>query len=676
MLPCCLFLAVLFVSYWTLESKLEAADDWLLEKLHLVSFFRGGFDQMEKWQFYYGKEHFNGPETIKHKRKVWICYLIVAFIGLLPWIYKASADLKILGTGIVMPGGGFFAMGIVWAGIVSLIVFGISLFLWWGTGNQVALNVVWALEAIIAFLVGRKFTGDLNLIPVLVLPAVYFLIGRVTTFIYAMVCKKQQAHINEVMPEKLAELDEVATPTPPIEEIELSDEALAAQAYIFDQAFAPYGEFRGFTVMEQFSVDAVRYQINSMLNSLQMVQCHYTPNYHGPNTEAQRKLIELFQHKKVWSYWEWEEAWGNLSRNADPIPKRDNVMLTGFFLLNLTMYMRNTGDMRYEKRGSISFRKNDDVVFNHSAHTIAESIVGNWEAGGYTVFPCEPNFLYSLCNWKAIQSMVSYDKVFGTTYWDDHKEKVLVKFRDELLAPNGTPTIFKSTRTGWCPPPITATYADVATYMAFLSACPEWNKAYWAYHRDKYMVDGKDGKVLKPGLPFDHGNFTMNQLDNYSGLLILATEQGDMEVAKLCREKILEKGSYNLTGEGFMRWKCSNEANAQMLMGLAGFKDAWRSALVDGPRKETFEGPVLESVDYTRVWVAKAISLDGKSLNLVVKNAMDRFAGSYELGLCRLIPGQTYTIKEMNGQFTADAEGKARFVVPINGRTKLTVVPA
>ena len=669
-------MAIVFVSYWTLESKLEAADDWVLEKLHLIAFFKGGFEDMEKWQFYYGKETFNGPETIKHKRKAWILYLIVVFIGLIPWLYKANAALKIFGAGMIMPGGGFFAMGIVWAGILSLVIFGISLIAWWGTGNQVALNVVWALEAIIAFLIGQNFSGDLNILPVVILPAIYFLIGRITTFIYARLCFKTQRHINEVMPEKLAKLDADATPTPKLEDIELSDDALAAQAYIFDQAFAPYGEFRGFTNIEQFSVDGVRYQINSMLNSLQMVQCHYTPNYHGPNIEAQRKLIELFQHKKVWSYWEWEEAWGNLSRNADPIPKRGNVMLTGFFLLNLTMYMRNTGDMRYEKRGSISFRKNEDEVFNHSAHTIAESIVGNWEAGGYTVFPCEPNFLYSLCNWKAIQSMVSYDKLFGTTYWDDHKEKVLVKYRDELLAPNGTPTIFKSTRTGWCPPPITATYADVATYMAFLSACPEWTKAYWAYHRDKFLVTDKDGnKVLKPGLPFDHGNFTMSQLDNYSGLMIMASEQGDMELAERCREKLFEKGNYTVNGEGLMHWKCSNEANAQVLMGLAGFKDAWRTALVDGPIKESFEGPVLESVDYTKVWVAKAISLDGKSLTLVLKNALDRFAGNYELGIERLVPGQMYEVKETGTQFAADPAGRARLIVPLNGRKKMTIAP-
>lgn len=675
MLPCCLILAIIFVSYWTLEKKLEAADNWVLEKLHLIAFFEGSFEDMEKWQFYYGKETLNGPETIKHKRKAWICYFIVVFLGLLPWLYKGATAFKIFGAGMIMPGGGFFAMGIVWAGILTLVIFGISLFAWWGTGNQVALNVVWALAAIIAYLVGLKYNGDLHLIPVVVLPAIYFLIGRVTSIIYKKLCFKRQAKINEVMPEKLAKLDSVATPTPSPEELELSDEALAAQAYIFDQAFAPYGEFRGFTVVEQFSTDAVRYQINSMLNSLQMVQCHYTPNYHGPNTEAQRKLIELFQHKKVWSYWEWEEAWGNLSRSADPIPKRGNVMLTGFFLVNLTMYMRNTGDMRYEKRGSIAFRKNEDTVFNHSAHTIAESIVGNWDEGGYTVFPCEPNFLYSLCNWKAIQSMVSYDKLFGTTYWDDYKEKVLVKFRDELIYPDGVAILFRSTRTGWCIPPISATYADVATYMGYLSACPEWTKAFWALKRDDFLVEKNGKKDLAPGLGFDHGNFSIHQLDNYSGLMIMAAEEGDTELAEICREKLFEKGNYTVTGEGFMRWKTSNEVNAQMLMALAGFKDAWRSALVDGPKKETFEGPLLVDVDYTKVWVAKAISLDGKGLNLVLKNSLDRFAGTYEIGLERLVPGQTYTIKEYGTQFTADAEGKIRLAIPLNGRTKVTIAP-
>ncbi len=678
MLPCCIVMAAVFVAYWTLKQKLTKLDDLILEKLHLIDSFHGDAAEMEKWPFYYGKKALRGPVTIKKQRNAWVLYCFAAFLGYIPWMHHTqhvSSALKTIGAGIIVPGGGFFVAGVTWAFALSLLCLAVSLFFWWATGNNIGVFFVWAASALIACPFGAKAASLRDVNPLLILVLVYFLIGRITKLIYRSATMKDQAQIQENMPEELEKLDKLSAEAPTPAELELSDDALAMQAYLFDQAFAPYGEFRGFTVMEQFQPSAVRYQINSMLNSLQMIQCHYTPNYHGANTEAQRRLIKLYEHPLCWSYWEKEELWGNLRLNADPVPKKDNVMLTGFFLPNLTMYMKNTGDLRYEERGSVTFRKNEKTAFLHSAHTIAESIVANWETRDYTVFPCEPNWIYSVCNWKAIQAIVSYDAVFGTSYWVDHKKQVLSKFRDEMLYPNGVPMIFKSARTGWSVPPISVTYGDAAVYMAYVAACPEWARAYWAHNRKHYIreIDGK--KVLNPGMPFDHGNYSMNQTDNYSGIMILASEMGDDEVVQLCRDAIAANAEKTVNGEGLLHWKCSNEANAQMLMASAGFRDAWRKAVTEGPIKETFAGPVLDDVDHRKLWVAKAISPDGKSLNLVVKNAVDRFAGLHTLSLTRLKRSGSYEICETGLRFTADDEGRASVTVRVNGRTKLTIVP-
>ncbi len=84
---------------------------------------------------------------------------------------------------------------------------------------------------------------------------------------------------------------------------------------------------------------------------------------------------------------------------------------------------------------------------------------------------------------------------------------------------------------------------------------------------------------------------------------------------------------------------------------------------------------MLDDVDHRKLWVAKTISPDGKSLNLVVKNAVDRFAGLHTLSLARLKRPGSYEICETGLRFTADDEGRASATVRVNGRTKLTIVP-
>lgn len=679
MLPCCIILALIFVSYWGLRDRIRSVDRKILSALGLIANEKKEGYEMEQWTYLFGKPVLTGEITLKHRRKAWLVYLLFAFLGLIPTLYKAPFLLQLAGLGIITPGGAFLGMGSVLGFILTLVLLLVSLFFWWATGNMIGPFFVWAASDALAVLLARNMTAvsRSGFIAVLVLPAVYFLIGRIHAQVSKVRQKKKQKAINEEMPKNLEKLHALQIDAPTTDELELSDLALGSQAYLMDQAFAPYGEFRGFDVIEQFQPSAVRYQINAMLNAMQMVQCHYTPNYHGPNTEAQRKLIELFQHPLVWSYWEKEEAWGNLRRNADPIPKRDNIMLTGFFLPNVTMYTKNTGDLTYEERGSITFRKNDKKVFPHSVHTIAESIIGNWESRDYTVYPCEPNWIYSICNWKAITGIISYDATFGTTYWKDHKEKVLQKYRDEMLDMTGAPALFRSSRTSWAPPAINMPLYDSFFSMLYNTASTDWADSLWALKRDGFLKQQEDGTyTVSPGIGFDHGNYSAGHLDAIGGLLMAAGEMGDEAVRDACYSAMTEEGNYTVNGEGLIRWNCSNEANAQCLSGLAGFRNAWRDAVCYGPKPETFEGPLLEQIDYKKVWVAKAISKDGKSLDLVLKNAVDRYAGEHTIGLDRLVPNATYKIAEDGRVFTATEEGTAEIAVNVDGRTPVTIVPA
>ena len=156
----------------------------------------------------------------------------------------------------------------------------------------------------------------------------------------------------------ISEAIEVAAPVPTSGERELTADDLAALRYGFDRALQPVGQLNGYDKVDQFQTSALRYQINHLGYGLGMLQCMYTPSFHGYLSQAQRNLIELYLDKRIWGYWLWESAWGHLNvTDPDPAAK-DNIMLTGWLGIQLCMYMSNTGDRRYAEPGSLPFRRN------------------------------------------------------------------------------------------------------------------------------------------------------------------------------------------------------------------------------------------------------------------------------------------------------------------------------
>ena len=96
--------------------------------------------------------------------------------------------------------------------------------------------------------------------------------------------------------------------------------------------------------------------------------------------------------------------------------------------------------------------------------------------------------------------------------------------------------------------------------------------------------------------------------------------------------------------------------------------------ITEGPPENVFKGPVLDSVAFPDVLVAKAYSQDGESLDLVLYPGKE--AGKFQLGFKRLVPGKTYTLDGPTGKASvqADKDGIATVEAQIEGRAafKLT----
>ena len=73
-------------------------------------------------------------------------------------------------------------------------------------------------------------------------------------------------------------------------------------------------------------------------------------------------------------------------------------MLTGWYGMQVGQYILNSGDRRYAEPGALTFRLNERTAFPHDYHTIIQSVVDNFKRSDFCLFPCEPNWVYPICN--------------------------------------------------------------------------------------------------------------------------------------------------------------------------------------------------------------------------------------------------------------------------------------
>ena len=89
----------------------------------------------------------------------------------------------------------------------------------------------------------------------------------------------------------------------------------------------------------------------------------------------------------------------------------------------------------------------------------------------------------------------------------------------------------------------------------------------------------------------------------------------------------------------------------------------------EGPPEHIFKAPILDSVPFPEVLVAKAYSHDGESVEIVLYNG--KAAGTFTLGFKQLKPGRKYKLGKQT--ITADKEGRGSVNLAIDGRTAVTL---
>jgi len=613
------------------------------------------------------------PVTTGRLRRTLAVYLSIIVMGALLAVLAPTASLRTLGVGLWYPGAGFLAAG-GWSILLLplfLLLFAISLVAWFGAGFTTLPPFVWLFGACLAALLAGKTMwapGVIVAAGLLVAATAGYLVLRAKS--RKTVAARREARIAYI-PRVLREVEARKTAAPaqgdPV--LELSAETLASLRYVFDHALQPIGEYTGYDRIDQFQTSALRYQINSFGYSLSVMQAHYTPNFHGYATEAQRRLIETYLDKSVWGYWGLENAWGNLRLSGDPVGK-DNIMLTGFFGLQVGLYTALTGDDRYQQQAGLTFARKGKPLHAHNLHDIAESLVDNFRKAPFGLFPCEPNWTYTACNFRGMGALQVYDRVNGTDFFAELQANFRRRLETEFIKRDFGMVALKSKHTG-IDLPFPLPEAVPAVYLN--SMYPDLAARYWAIVREEQFVV-EDG-VLKPILPkvaVDPGTYKSSYALTFESLFAAAREFGDVEAADAALHA-LETVYEPVTSAGARSYRgISNTVNAVLNLDRLLQQGFWRDTVIRPTPESALCGPILEDAAYPDVLVARAMS-SGDDLDLVLHPGAAH--GIQTLTIARLKPGARYAVSAQGQVLVADSSGRLRLEVNLRGRTPVRIEP-
>ncbi|NHZ91685.1 hypothetical protein F2P45_22140 [Massilia sp. CCM 8733] len=599
-----------------------------------------------------------------------LIYLIMLGAGSALLLLSRHDQLHILGLGLILPGGGFLAHADICsaAGISHLLAaaagmaaFGVSLLIWFGTGNILAPPVAWLgmavgaatmrHGAVRAATIDLVFTGvGIVLLALAIAMAARFALAR-----------RQRKIDNAYLASQTGRLSHIFDAAPDAGRApEMSLEHLRRLRFALDRALQPLGQFNGFEKIDQFQTAATRYQLNFLAYGVALTQARYTPAFRGYMHEAQIALLDKQAQHQVWSYWKLENLWGNLQADPDPVA-RENIMYTGFVALQMALFSASTGRRDFSEAGRFTLVHPSGRRYPHDAGSLIRRLEHEYTTSPYYLIACEPNWVYPLCNTIGASAIMAFDAQHGEQRWAGRAHDFRHNLDAEFLDGRGRFIPCKSARTGLALPAIGGAM-PLAMPCFFLNVvAPDLARRQWLLLRRQLFTP--DGAFRRRAFwPVDTGNYGFSRASAYSATALAAAELGDSAVYHACMEA-LEAECPSVLKDGVIhRVRASVWAHGVELMARAGTRNGFRQVISE-PR--AVAGPQLDALAYPDILVASAHAGE-QGLRAVLYAD-----GIHTIGLVGLQAHGVYLANDVT--VTADANGKASLRMPFAGRTNLHV---
>lgn len=615
------------------------------------------------------------PVTARKFGQLALTYALFWVLGALPTLLGWSDAWVAAGLGLALPGGGFLYGGHpAWAA-VALFGVVLAVFLWWALGPILLPPLVWIGSAVASGLLVGPVEGWARPVALAAIPAI-----AASTYLVHRGRYAAQVRRGAELNERLRDVEFVITGAPAsgvrVPVVEHTEDDLAHLRYALDLALQPVDRFDGFTRIDQFREAATRYQLNALGYGLSMSQFTRTPAFTGYLAAAQRNAIEKMLDRRVWEYWALENAWGNLRFGRDPIANSDNIMLTGFYGVMLSMY-ESLNDDRYSRPGALTFRWDDATAFTHDYPGLATAVHRSMTAAPFTLYPCEPNWIYTVCNTFGMNTLLGHDRLHGSELFPDLEARLRNSYEHEFLRPDGRIIGVRSENYGMSWNFWSGSAVQLTTAYWLHAALPDIAQRTWWLVRDT-LERRPDGSAVLPrsvANRIDPGNYRLGtEIYGMAATLMAARELGDDDWADAALQS-LERHAESSPTTGARRYAGGGSvlANLYANLGRFGRHSAVRDLLVFGAPDAWRQGPVLAEADYPDVLVARAVT-DGRSLDLVLRPGNGTVRA--RLGLGGLVPDRTYDVRgAVEPTVVASATGTARFHVDLGGRKEVSVVP-
>lgn len=610
-----------------------------------------------------GRSKPHGPLTAYRLRRFYSLLGAVFVLGVAPLLLGMSAQWKAFGLGLVFPGAGFLysggILGPVFA-IGSLAAFAVIMFIWWARGVILGPPGVLVGTALLsaAWIEGGEGLGWMEpAIPAAVIGLhLYFANKRRTAFARQ---QAEGARLNSIV----TKAEPVLRDTPVTAAPEMPEGQIREFRRMLDLALQPVDSWKGFTTDDTWQDGALRYQICTMSWNLALGQYTQLPAFHGYLNTAQENLIRKHIDRKTWNYWYWESLWGNFRLQKNPVTT-DNIMLSGFLGVSLGLFETASGTSPFAACDALTFRWDENTAFPYNHASLLEEVAKNYQRYDLGWFPCEPRWIYSMCNLVGHTSLALHDARHGTDFVARIGDRFEQTMTEEMMMADGRIKVCTSTPFGFQVPSLSGLFGETWGIRFLTPHAPEQAERLWQVLKQDFIGRKPDGSLDFKLLPLGWdtrkpANFSFDQWPELNPLIMVlwaSLEMGDDEIVEATRLEIDKR-----YGEGMADSMTWSGRNTMRNMVTKGLPEAWA------------KGPVLADAKYPEAIVTRAVT-DGQALNLVLHPGAETCRT--ELGFSRLVPGRSYLIKQTDTIVTAGSDGTARATVSLEGRTELDLVPA
>jgi hypothetical protein len=615
-----------------------------------------------------------GPLVLRRR---WRTFSIWAAVLTTCWFLLSqnlSVSANAFALSAMVPGAGFlYAGGIVGItlAVVAFVALPASMINWFASGNMTGVLLAWFGGAGLAAWYAAYFAtgpsvGVATYTPFVALGvvALWTMIVRLNFRRGVAAARATNEVIASIQTPLLREFPAVSA------EPELNEHELLIARATFDKALQPLNQWDGFELdVEQWQLMATRYVLYQATTSIANVHYLHTPSFTGYARAGMENLILKNLDKRIWSFWFWENLWGNFDANPDPI-RRDNIMITGFLSTHIGLFETLFQDQRFDRESALVWRWSDKKQFRYSYSQMIAALMHNYGRYDVSWMPCEPNLIYSMCNINGFNALQIYDRLRGTNNWERIRARVERSFEEEFMHADGRVVCLLFNRIGLQAPTLSSVVGESSGIPGLMAMWPEKAERLWHVMKRKFLKRQPDGSYEIKMVDFGWDNWDATNIGGAVTTIKRAQQQ---------RARFLLMQAAVQIGDTEVAHALSTQLDAQFGVGtamaiqLGHGKAALRNLVLKGMPEAWRTGPVLEEARYPDVLVARAVS-DGRALELVIRPGSG--AKPVRLGFDRLLPAKRYTVSGADtGEIVADSLGRASLVVNLHDRQEVRIVP-